>query len=174
MGFEVALLAASTALTVGGTIASSNAQAASFEYERQAAEEQAKEERLAALQEEASRRDQLKRTLATQQAQAAAGGYDPFGSRSFLAIQDEERSIAESDVRNIQLMGASRVRQLNIQAKGAAAAARSARTVGWIGAGQSLLTGAYTMRQAGLFRSSSSGGGSVVRGASYGTGPGRL
>ena len=175
MGFEVALLAAATGMTVAGQIASANAQAGAFEYERAQAEEQAKQERLAALQEEVSRRDQLKRTLATQQAQGAAGGYDPFGSRSFLAIQDEERRIAEGDVRNIQLMGASRVRQLRIQAQGASQAARSARTVGWLSAGQSLLTGGYTARQAGLMRSSStpttSGapwGASSVRNRGYG------
>lgn len=129
-GFEVALVAASVA-SVGATVYSGMAQAEAADFQKAQLEDQAAINEIQALQEENQRQDRLRRVLKTQQAQAASQGIDISDSRSFMAIQDAERTQARKDVANIRLMGSSARRQNRLAVGQAELQGRSAM----IGAG---------------------------------------
>ena len=107
MGEAVLLyaMAASSAVSMMSSMGQAEAAKKAAALERQQAEDDAAVARIQAMDEEAIRRKDLNATLASQRAQAAALGFEPSGSRSFMALQKDTEKTAERDITNIRFMG---------------------------------------------------------------------
>lgn len=105
MSWTLALIASSVALAGGQYVmarqqAIAGQQRAKIEGAQKAID--AEVASLQALQQEASRKEELEEILATNN---AGVGYDPLTSPSFLAIEKSNYDEFERDAKNIQLMG---------------------------------------------------------------------
>lgn len=178
MGVTVGLVAAGAAISATGSVAEGFLQAdaigrqaeAEADAATRAAKGFARESRLSqtqARQEEAGRRTELSRLLATQRAQAAAQG---VSGASLIAIQGETRRVAGRDIQNIRLLGASERRKFGFAAEDAAKSANDllnnagrAQKIsvagGILGAGTSLFTAGAGLALAGTFDQTPGGSG---------------
>ena len=99
----VAMAAVGTATAVAGAQNQAKFAKAAAERDRIAAEEATRAAKLKAAQDEVARREAGRKLRATQLAQAAALGFDPTQSRSFLAIQRDSDRQEARDIENIRL-----------------------------------------------------------------------
>ena len=127
MGASVALQAAG--LFVG--LQAARAQAQAYEAQAQAYEEQKQLSKIDALQQEADRRDLLRRQLASLGTSMSSQGVALGTSPSVLALADDEKKLAKQDIANIRLMGMSNRRKYELSASGARAAGSSAQMAGF-------------------------------------------
>lgn len=81
------------------------AATAAAEIERAQFEENARIEKIRALQEIANRQEILRHTNAANATMAGALGFDPARSPSFAAIQEDNRRRVADDIANIRLLG---------------------------------------------------------------------
>ena len=102
-------------------------------YEAQAAayEEQKEMAKIEAAQQESSRRDVLRRQLASLGTSMSSQGVALGTSPSVLALADDEKKLAKQDIANIRLMGMSNRRKYELSASGARAAGSSAQMSGF-------------------------------------------
>ncbi len=102
-------------------------------YEAQAAayEEQKEMAKIEAAQQESSRRDVLRRQLASLGTSMSSQGVALGTSPSVLALADDEKKLAKQDIANIRLMGMSNRRKYELSASGARAAGSSAQMAGF-------------------------------------------
>lgn len=156
-GLEVALLAASTAVSAVGAVSqgiaqkrSADAQAASMKMQAKERERQAGEERAASQREAAARAKEARLVLSRQQAVAAATGGGATDS-SVLKLMGDTAAEGAYQVGSAVYEGESRGRVLDGQADIdryeagiARMQGRQAMMAGFIGAGESLLNGAST------------------------------
>lgn len=144
-----------TLLAAAGTIYQASEQAKGMKAEAAQIEDQQRLAKLEAQSEENARLERLRQTLGTQQAIAAASGYDPSRSGSFLAIQREERYQAERDIGAIRIRSRSTQYRMSLQAKGLKSGAKSTMVSSYISAGGSLLSGGYSVYDSGAFQGAS-------------------
>ena len=102
-------------------------------YEAQAAayEEQKEMAKIEAAQQESSRRDVLRRQLASLGTSMSSQGIALGTSPSVLALADDEKKLAKQDIGNIRLMGMSNRRKYELSASGARAAGSAAQMAGF-------------------------------------------
>lgn len=148
MSFQVLMVGMAVAAVAGSIVSAraaqsaGEAQAQGAELEREQLEEEAELSELQAQQEENIRREQLRRLLGAQEAQAAAQGRAGLGSGTSLrAIQSDATTQAERDVRNIRVFGHTQTKRLRVGAEQASIEAGSARKVGNLKATASLFQG---------------------------------
>jgi hypothetical protein len=103
MSWQIAAMVASSALKAVEAKKAANAQEYAARVRAQQYDQQAKLARLKAEQEEVSRRRDLAELEATNNATVS---YDALSSPSFLAIRGENKNLLESQIKNIQLLGA--------------------------------------------------------------------
>ena len=137
MGASVALQAAG--LFVG--LQAAKAQAKAYEAQAQAYEEQKEMAKIEASQQEADRRDMLRRQLASLGTNMSSQGVALGTSPSVLALAEDEKKLAKNDIANIKLMGLSNRRKYALSASGARAGASAT----WIGGFVKTATGAATI-----------------------------
>jgi hypothetical protein len=143
----IPLLIASTAVSAYSSLRQGQASAEAANFERSQYEEQRKMSQIQGLDEEADRRRRLEQVLASNRASATTMGIGTDGSRSFLSVQQNSAAEAERDIGRIRLNAASAGRRFQLASDQAGMAASNARTSGFIGAGQSLLSGAFYATQ---------------------------
>jgi hypothetical protein len=165
-GTEIAI--ASMAIAAAGTAASMAAaqnaakfQKAAADREAMAAEEAARQVRLEAAQQEALRLQDLAAIKATQKAQAAALGFDPTQSRSFLGIVGDTERKGQKDIANIRLAGLFAERRYLLKASAADIEGQAATSAGKFNTASAFLSGAGKItkirKNAGWFSSTPSG-----------------
>lgn len=145
------IMIGATLLAAAGTVYQAHTAAKGAKAEAAQIEDQQRLAKIEADDEENARRIRLRQTLGTQQAIAASAGYDPSRSGSFLAIQRNEQYEAEGDIGAIRLRSRSTQYRMGIQAKGLKSAAKSSLVSGYIKAGGSLMSGAYSVYDSGAF-----------------------
>ena len=128
MGASVALQAAG--LFVG--LQAAKAQAKAYEAQAQAYEEQKEMAKIEASQQEADRRDMLRRQLASLGTSMSSQGVALGTSPSVLALAEDEKKLAKNDIANIKLMGLSNRRKYALSASGARAGASATRLGGFV------------------------------------------
>lgn len=155
-------------VAAGATLQSARNSQAAANTEAQSYKEQRTTAKIAAQDQEAQRRTELNRILSLQTAQASKYNLDLNRSGSFAALQQDSIENANRDVLNIRLQGRQQYAYYSAARSNARLAANSAI---WDGMAKvaGLGAGGFGMGNAG-----GPSGGSVVQGASYGTGPGRL
>lgn len=116
-------------------------EAAIAEREAEQLEENAELAKIQALQEEEERLREKSRVKAAQLAQAAALGFDPHGSRSFLGIQAETDRVVSRDIDNIRLRGLVTVERNLFAADTARFSGQAARQAGNLKAFATILDG---------------------------------
>lgn len=131
----------SVAAAAGGAIQGMNAASA----ERQQYEEQAKIAETAAIQDEAQRRQELTRVLASQDAIRAGRGLDLY-SPTGNAIRAGTIEQAETDIRTSNLNYAGKSRFYGLGAEAADAKGTQALFEGFAGVGKGLLSGAQYLK----------------------------
>lgn len=179
MSAQVALLAATTAMTAFSQIQAGSAQARGYEgaagqsmLQGGQADVQQSQVRLQAAQEELQRRKGLARLMSANRADVAGRGIDAGQGSSADVIDDYNRSQAEEDINNIRFIGESRSKMLSFakqqyeqQASSYLNMASMARTQGWLGAARSI--GMSALQYFGLpkFGGGSTGGTGPISGS---------
>ncbi|MBK3775927.1 hypothetical protein GAY31_17470 [Azospirillum brasilense] len=134
----MALMAASTAVSVYSSVQQGQAHSAALKAQQQQQQQREEQLRTRAMQDEAARREELASNLSTIEAIRAGRGLSQ-SSPTALVIRDDLTDTAMDDMRvsrlNI-LNGAESARQ---SAQQAGNAASNALTAGYLGAGKSLL-----------------------------------
>jgi len=128
---------------VGLFVGMQAAQAQAKAYEAQAAayEEQKEMAAIESSQMEAERRNQLRQQLASLGTSMSSQGVALGTSPSVLALADDEKKLAKTDIANIKLMGATNRRKYALSASGARAGAKATK----IGSFAKTATSAATM-----------------------------
>jgi len=135
MGTAVALQAAG--LFVG--LQAAKAQAKTYEAQAAAYEEQKEMAKIESSQMEAERRDLLRRQLASLGTSMSSQGIALGTSPSVLALAEDEKKMAKTDIGKIKLMGMANRRKDELSASGARAGASATRLAGY----SKLAAGAY-------------------------------
>lgn len=137
---------AASAVGIYTGIAGASQQRRLVEAQQRQYEAEAAAAKAAAVQEEAQRRDELRRVLATQAAIRAGRGLDIADAtgRAFAAESEEE---AELDISNIRSNASRTLTSLTAQSRGAAARGRAAVFDAWGNVGRGVLSGLAAMEK---------------------------
>lgn len=137
----------SAALSVGtgilgavGANQAASAEAKAAELERMQLESERNLSELQAVQEEQTRREELRRQLSANLARAGGSGLATTG-RGFLNTQEQTRKLAERDIVNVRTFGTAQSNRLAIGASAAKSRKKAAITQGGFGSAGSLLGG---------------------------------
>lgn len=139
-GMEVALLAASTAISAGASIMGGMAASNAAKLEAAQAEEAARTRRLQGEQEANQIREEADSIRRRNIAIRAASGLDT-SSGSFQAIQTEVANNAKNDARNAKINALSEANRFDLQAQQSRIEGKSAKIGGFVRAGGTLLSG---------------------------------
>ena len=115
-----------------------------YEMEAQLHRENAEMAKIQASQEERERRQQLRKQLASLGTSMSAQGVALGTSPSVLALEEDERRIANEDIANIKLMGMTNRRTYQLSAKSSEAGA----TATTLGGFAKTATGIYDIKRA--------------------------
>lgn len=146
MSLATVLLVASTALSAVGSLAKASAEASAARMSADIARQQAAALRQAGAEEARRRRQAGERLLGTQLARFAKSGVVTDEGTPLLVMMETAREI-ERDALLSQLGFETEARTKDIEAQLFRRQARAARVGGAVGAGQSLLSGAFGLTQ---------------------------
>ncbi len=121
-----------------GSLVSAGAQASASRKEQQQYQDQQRLNNIAALEDERARREQLNRSLAAQDAAAAAMGIDISRSPSFSNIKASDTASADREIQLIRLGAGATNRRLGILADNAGTQASASGLGGLFDFGGSL------------------------------------
>lgn len=168
------LMAVATGISAVSSVMQGQAAKTASEFERQQYEEEAENNRVAAIQDENLRRRNLAATLAAQEVYFGANGLDP-NSPMAQALRDETVGLAEDDIATAKLNFANRRRRNQLAAAQASAAGDAAEVGGWMNAAGGLLQFGSKWASTGSVPKAPSGGstglanyGMTKQGAYYG------
>lgn len=142
MSFQIAALAGTAILSAASQVASGAAQARSMRGQAAQYRQMAEESKVQTLQDEVARRRKFQELTGTNIADAAARGITS-DSGSYEAIEAENRREAELDMANVRFIGDARTRRYGLASHMSNQAAGDALTSSYIGAGASILGGAW-------------------------------
>lgn len=142
-----AAIIASTAVSAVSSIQAGRYAAAAAEAEAQQYKEQQEMAKIQALEDAAAREAEMNRINASNIALAAAKGYEPWESASFLALREENIEESQWDIAGVRLMGLANVRKFGLGAFGSRMSGKGAK---WQSYGNlaSTMLGGYSKYQA--------------------------
>jgi hypothetical protein len=142
MGFQVAALAGTAAISAGGQLMAGSAQARAQRSQAAQYEQMAQESKVQTLQEEVARRRKLIDMTGSNQLDVAARGVTS-DSGSYEAIAAENQRQAELDISNQRFVGDARTRRYGLASHMANQAAQQARMQSYFGAASSIAGAAF-------------------------------
>lgn len=142
MGWEIALAAISTGMSAAQQISAGRERKRQEEIRQRELKADQQRARIQALQEEIKTTKDFRATNARNIALAAAKGFDPTLSGSFLALEEDSEENLSQTIQNIKLFGAGRQATASNSILASKAAAKSAGTSAFFGAANTIFSGA--------------------------------